>query len=155
MEVDVLLTWERQRPRGRMGLLKLHPHPEAAMPTMTRVIRDLKANLDDLLPPRRIRGLAADLGLHFRERSLTPVVTSYLFLQQVLHGNPAVGELRHLAGLDFTDSAYCQARQRLPVGFFHRLHQAVLGPCRAHAAADADALWQGHRLFAVDGSSFS
>jgi hypothetical protein len=122
---------------------------------MTRVVRDLKANLDDLLPPRRIHRLATDLGLRFRERSLTPVVTSYLFLRQILHGNPAVGELRHLAGFDFTDSAYCQARQRLPVGFFHRLHQAVLGPCRAEADRHADALWQGHRLFAVDGSSFS
>src|SRR5262245_56508794 len=155
MGVELLLTWERQRPRGRMGLFRLHPHQEAAMPTMTRVVRDLKANLDNLLPPRRIRGLAADLGLRCRERSLTPVVTSYLFLQQVLHGNPAVGELRHVAGFDFTDSAYCQARQRLPVGFFHRLHQAVLGPCRAHAEHHADALWHDHRLFVLDGSSFS
>jgi hypothetical protein len=125
------------------------------MPTMTRVVRDLKANLDDLLPPRRLLRLAADLSLRFRQRSLTPVVTSYLFLRQVLHGNPAVGELRHLAGLDFTDSAYCQARQRLPVSFFHRLHQAVLGPCRAHAENNRDALWHDHRLFALDGSSFS
>jgi hypothetical protein len=125
------------------------------MPTMTRVVRDLKANLDDLLPPRRLLRLAADLSLRFRQRCLTPVVTSYLFLRQVLHGNPAVGELRHLAGLDFTDSAYCQARQRLPVSFFHRLHQAVLGPCRAYADNNRDALWHDHRLFALDGSSFS
>jgi len=125
------------------------------MPTMTRAVQALKANLDDLLPPGRIRGLATDLGLRFRERALTSMATSYLFLRQVLHGNPAVGELRHIAGFDFTDSAYCQARQRLPVGFFHRLHQAVLGPCRAQADHDADALWHGHRLFAVDGSSFS
>ena len=125
------------------------------MPTMSRAVANLKANLNDLLPPRRLLGLATDLGLRFRERALTPVVTAYLFLRQVLHGNPAVGELRHLAGFDFTDSAYCQARQRLPVAFFHRLHQAVLGPCRARADHDADALWHGHRLFALDGSSFS
>src|SRR5438128_9316246 len=104
MRVEVLLTWERQRPPGRMRLFGLHRYPEVAMPTMTRVVGDLKANLDDLLPPCRIRGLAAALGLRFRERALTPVVTAYLFLRQVLHGNPAVGELRHLAGFDFTDS---------------------------------------------------
>jgi len=125
------------------------------MPTMTHVVRNLKANVEELLPPNRLLRLAADLGLSFRQRSLTPVVTSYLFLQQVLHGNPAVGELRRLAGFDFTDSAYCQARQRLPVAFFHRLHQAVLGPCRAQAGRNDDALWHGHRLFALDGSSFS
>lgn len=125
------------------------------MPTMTRVVQNLKANLEAVLPPGRIRGLATDLGLRFRERALTPVVTSYLFLQQVLQGNPAVGELRHVAGFDFTDSAYCQARQRLPVGFFHRLHHAVLGPCRAQAESHLDALWHDHRLCALDGSSFS
>src|SRR5205823_6586631 len=74
----------------------------------------------------------------------------YLFLQQVLHGNTAVGHLRHLSGLDFTDSAYCQARQRLPVGFFQRLHQAVLAPCRRQASR-----WHGHRVYVLDGSSFS
>src|SRR5262249_59314745 len=34
-------------------------------------------------------------------------------------------------------------------------HQAVLGPCGAHADRNADALWHDHRLFALDGSSFS
>lgn len=155
MALDVLLTWEKQRPRGRMGLFKLHRHQEAAMTTISRAVANLKANLDQLLPPRLILRLATDLGRRFRQRTLTPVVTTYLFLRQILHGNPAVGELRHLAGLDFTDSAYCQARQRLTVGFFHRLHQAVLGPCRADAASDPDALWHEHRLFVLDGSSFS
>jgi hypothetical protein len=138
-----------------MGLLKLHHHQEAAMPTITRVVRNLKANLDHFLPGHRILAVAAAFPLRFRQRTLTPVVTTSLFLQQVLHGNTAVGELRHLAHVDFTDSAYCQARQRLPVAFFHRLHQAVLGPCRVHADNDRDALWHGHRLFASDGSSFS
>jgi hypothetical protein len=60
-----------------------------------------------------------------------------------------VGELRHVAGFDFSDSAYCQARQHFPVGFFHCPHRAVLGPGRASAEDNADALWQGHRLFAL------
>jgi len=122
---------------------------------MSRAVRNLKANLGDLLPPNRILRTASAIGIRFRQRSLTPVVTTYLFLRQVLHGNPAVGELRHLAGLAFTDSAYCQARQRLTVGFFRRLHQAVLGPCRVQAENRLDALWHDHRLFALDGSSFS
>src|SRR5947209_9503671 len=138
-----------------MGLFKLRPYQEAAMPTMTRVLHNLKPNIDGLLSPARIHRLADEVGLRFRQRTFTPAATTYLFLQQILHGNPAVGELRHLAGFDFTDSAYCQARQRLSVGFFHRLHQAVLGPCRAEAESHLDALWEVHRLFAADGSSFS
>src|SRR5262249_57666100 len=96
MAVDLLLTWERQRPPGRMGLFRLHHHREAAMPTMTQAVRNLKANLADLLPERRVLRIAAEVGLRFRRRCLTPAATSYLFLQQVLHGNPAVGELRPL-----------------------------------------------------------
>jgi len=59
------------------------------MPTMSRAVANLKANLNDLLPPRRLLGLATDLGLRFRERALTPVVTAYLFLRQVLHAAAA------------------------------------------------------------------
>jgi Transposase DDE domain len=125
------------------------------MPTMSRAVQHLKANFDELLPPSRILRTASDIGIRFRQRCLTPVVTTYLFLRQVLDGNPAVGELRHLTGLAFTDSAYGQARQRLTVGFVRRLHQAVLGPCRAQAENRLDARWRGHRLFALDGSSFS
>jgi hypothetical protein len=122
---------------------------------MAHALRQLKANLTDLLPERRLWRLATAHGRRFRRRTLTPVVTTYLFLRQVLDGNPAIGELRRRAGGAFTDSAYCQARQRLPVGFFRRLHQAVLSPCRAQAEGHRDARWRDHRLFVLDGSSFS
>jgi hypothetical protein len=134
-----------------MGLFKLHPCQEAVMTSIPQALRRIKANVENALPESTVRSLADDLARAHYHRTLTPVVTTYLFLQQVLHGNTAVGQLRHLSGLDFTDSAYCQARQRLPVGFFRRLHQAVLGPCRRHATP----LWHGHRVFGLDGSSFS
>ncbi len=125
------------------------------MPTMTQALAKLKANLPDLLPARSLLRIATAIGIRFRQRTLTPAVTSALFLQQVLHGNPAAGELRRRTKLDCTDSAYCQARQRLTVGYFHRCSQAVLGPCRVQAENHLDALWRDHRRFALDGSSFS
>ncbi len=73
----------------------------------------------------------------------------------MLDGNPAVGTPRHASGLDCTDSASCQARQRLPVGFFRRLQQAVTGRCRGSGDAGPAARWHGHRLFVLDGSRFS
>jgi hypothetical protein len=60
------------------------------MPTITQAVRKLKANLPDLLPERRLLQIAQDIGIRFRQRTLTPAVTSALFLQQVLHGNVAV-----------------------------------------------------------------
>jgi hypothetical protein len=125
------------------------------MPTMTQALDQLKANLPDFLPERCLLRIATDIGIRFRQRTLTPAVTAALFLQQVLHGNVPVGELRRLTKVDVTDSAYCQARQRLTVGYFHRCSQAVLTPCRAEAENHLDALWHGHRLFGIDGSSFS
>src|SRR5437870_4058647 len=100
MGIAVLLTWERQRPPSRMGLYRHHPHQEVTMPTITQAIAKLKANLPDLLPETRLLRIAADIGIRFRQRTLTPAVTTALFLQQILHGNPAVGELRRLTKVD-------------------------------------------------------
>jgi hypothetical protein len=121
------------------------------MTSIPHALKRIKANIEHTLPQRTVQALADDLARAHYHRLLTPVVTTYLFLQQILHGNTAVGHLRHRAGFDFTDSAYCQARHRLPVGFFHRLHQAALGPCRRQATSR----WRGHRVIGIDGSSFS
>jgi IS4 transposase len=125
------------------------------MATLTDALRHVKARLHDVLPDRTIRQACRDVGYRWRDRQLTPPVTTYLLLQQVLHGNPAVGELRHQSDLEFTDSAYCQARQRLPLLVLRDLQRAVAGRARAALDDDRDALWRGHRVFFVDGSSFS
>jgi Transposase DDE domain len=155
VRLNLLLTWEQRRPRGMMGLFKLHPCQEAVMTSIPQALQRIKANVENALPESTVRRLVADVPRAYHNRTLTPVVTTYLFLQQILHGNTAVGQLRHHSGLDFTDSAYCQARQRLPVGFFRRLHQAVLAPCRLWADRDRATRWHGHRVYGLDGSSFS
>jgi hypothetical protein len=121
---------------------------------MTQVLTRIKGNPAAAVPETLLHQLCRDLDVQGRQRTLTPVVTTYLFLQQVLHGNTPVGNLPHLSGLTFTDAAYCQARQRLPVAFFHRLQRAVTAAGRAEAEADAPR-WRGHRVFLLDGSSFS
>jgi hypothetical protein len=125
------------------------------MSTITEALRHLKGNLTEVLPETLPLKICRDLEHPFRQRTLSPTVTTYLFLQQVLHGNTACSELRHLAKVDFTDSAYCQARGRLPVAFFHRLMRAATGRCFAESEADPRCLWKGHRLFLIDGSTFS
>jgi hypothetical protein len=125
------------------------------MLTIPQALHRIKGNLADAVPESLLQRLCQDLDYSFRQRTLTPVVTTYLFLQQILHGNTAVGTLRHLSGLDFTDSAYCQARGRLPVAFFRRLQRAVTGTCYRDEDADPAARWHGHRLWLLDGSSFS
>jgi Transposase DDE domain len=137
-----------------MVVLLQAPRPKetAAVSSIKDALRRIKAELADLLPGPRLAQLARDAGLAWRQRLLTPATTAQLFLTQVLHGNTAVGHLRHLCGLDFTDAAYCQARARLPSGFFWRLQRLATGQL---AAGGRDGLWRGHRTFHIDGSSFS
>jgi len=58
--------------------------------------------------------LARRVGHRWRDRKLTPAVTCWLFLLQILHGNCAMTRLRHLGGVVMTASSYCAARGRLP-----------------------------------------
>ena len=75
------------------------PHPKAAMTTTAQALTQLQSQLTEAVSPALIRRLLRDLDSSWRERTLNPVVTTYLFLQQVLHGNTAVGHLRHLSRL--------------------------------------------------------
>jgi hypothetical protein len=139
-------------------MMVLYPHhrrQEAAMATLTDCLRHVKAHLEDVLPDRLIRDACRDAGHRWRDRALDPAVTTYLLLQQVLHGNVAAGELRRLSRLDVTDSAYCQARRRLPTAALRALQRAVAGRARAALDDDPEARWKGHRVFLLDGSSFS
>src|ERR1700722_14377471 len=125
------------------------------MLTISQAVNRIKGRLSNEVPESLVRSLCSALGRSYRRRILTPVVTTFLFLRQVLHGNTAVAELRRLCGLNFTDSAYCQARARLPVGFFQRLLRAITGKCIEDDEPTAAECWHGHRVFLTDGSSFS
>jgi len=122
--------------------------------TVEAALARVKGELAELVPESLVRRLAAELPGERRERTLTPVVTAYLALRQALHATAASG-LRHLAGAEFTDSAYCQARGRLPVGFFARLAAAATGRLRAAGAELPGDRWCGRRTWLIDGSSFS
>jgi hypothetical protein len=125
------------------------------MLSIPQALDRIKGRLTDSVPAPLIERLCRGLRHRWRERDLGPVVTTHLFLRQVLHGNTAVAHLRRLSGLDFTDSAYCQARARLPLELFQRLQQAVTDDLRADGGDRPETRWLGHRVFLLDGSSFS
>jgi hypothetical protein len=76
-----------------------------------------------------------------------------MFFLQILYGNAACEFVPHLAGKDVTGSAYCTARGRLPLAAL----QILLARCTTKMAECVrdTGLWLGHRLFLLDGSSFS
>lgn len=97
------------------------------------------------------------------ERIYTPLVTLRVFLGQVLNADPscraAVARLiadrasRGLAPCSSETGAYCQARRRLPEGFFSAV------ACRVGRNLDARIdrrwLWKGRRVCLFDGSTVS
>jgi hypothetical protein len=127
------------------------------MVSIRRVLAQIKSDWTAVLAEAHVARVCREAGVTWRCRTLTPVVTIYVFLLQVLHGNTAMTNLPRLSGKRFTPAAYCQARQRVPLAALRRLLYETGLPLRAgvgpgSSAADA-ALWCGHRTWLVDGSS--
>jgi hypothetical protein len=121
---------------------------------LTSILGQLRTDLSRYLQPSTIEKVCRLEGHTWRKRILDPVTTIHLFILQVLAGNTAMTHLRLLAHLSVTDSAYCQARARLPLAVFRGLLHRVTAALRPMTQAAADR-WFGHRLIAVDGSGFS
>jgi len=123
--------------------------PPRIVPILDRLRQDHSA----LLTRPAIEDACRQEGYTWRRRLLDPVVTIYLFLLQVLHGNTACTHVVQFGCWTFSDSAYCQARKRLPLRVFHRLLEWIAQAGR-RATAKAHR-WFGHRVWVLDGSSFS
>lgn len=75
---------------------------------------------------------------------------------QVLHGDIACQGLRHLSGLTFTATAYCRARNRLPLEVCQRLRRSFVEGLRSSTEdVTVAGRWLGHRVFRVDGTGVS
>src|SRR2546430_7864787 len=122
--------------------------------SITRIKREALGALDRSV----VEAVCAEFGHAWRDRELDPATTIALFVQQVLHGNVACSEVRHLAAgasKTFTPSEYCQARARLPLGVVQNLLTRVCDAALV-ATRQPDHLWLGrHRVLHIDRSKFS
>jgi Transposase DDE domain len=121
--------------------------------SLADALRRIQNDLATLLEPEPLRQLCRDCGHRWRERILGPVTTIHLFVLQVLHGNTACAHLPHLSGMAFTDSAYCDARSRLPLAVLQALLRRLVETCKP--LTDTTGLWHGHRTWLVDGTGVS
>ncbi len=119
------------------------------------------------LPMQVIRQLFAETGHQFYQRVLPPLLILWGFIFQRLNpdhtcdaawsylSSDAIRERFGLAPLDPTkhsasNSAYCQARQRLPWTVVTRI--LSLTACACQEAFGEQGLWHGYRVNLVDGS---
>ena len=115
----------------------------------------------ELLKPERVAQALAALGIEFRERVYTPVVTLWMFLSQVLSPDHSCREAvaRLLAWRLAQDqapcspetSSYCDARQRLPLELVQRLVRET-GHALDQQAQD-EWLWKGRHVKIADGTT--
>jgi hypothetical protein len=122
------------------------------MTSFAAALQQIKGDLRQAVPAALINRATAALGIGGRNRLLTPDVTIHLALYRALHAGTAITHLRHLTGVAFTPSAYCQAIARLPESFFRLLQILVTDRLRDDRQEDR---WYGHRLFLIDGTSVS
>lgn len=116
-----------------------------------------------LLPAQRIEGVLAELGVTFRDRVFSPVVTLWAFLSQVaskdyscLQAVARVLAYRLARGRPACSSgtgSYCKARGRLPEELLARLARDS-GRQLQQQLPDAWR-WKGRRVKIVDGSGVS
>jgi hypothetical protein len=122
------------------------------MVTILPALRQVREDLAGLLERTAVKKVCQTLGYDWRDRHLDPYTTIHLFILQVLNQNTAMTHLPHLAGERFTASAYCQARQRLPVALFEKLVERFASALEQPGDVSR---WHGHRVWLEDGSGFS
>jgi hypothetical protein len=125
----------------------------SAMRSITDIIRHFKENWTRELCPEAIEQACREQGMAWRQSTLNPIVTVQVFFLQILHGNTACTHLPRLADLCFTAAAYCKARMRLKLKVLELLLQRSVEQLH-HDVLD-NSRWLGHRVFFLDGSSFS
>jgi hypothetical protein len=111
-----------------------------------------------LLVPDRINQLARAEDHTFRNTILTPGNTLCWFVRQIAHGKVACTAVHRLAGETFSDAAWCQARDRLPIELIQQVHRSLIDQVRRDLdqhddVGDDSYRWRGHRLHVVDGTS--
>lgn len=126
-----------------------------------RIRRSLQlAALDGLLPDAEVEALCRRLGHGWRKRQLPPGVTVRSMVYRGLHPDHSIAamlaDLAAQVGPDEsapTDSAWCQARSRLPVSVLTELITRRALACRRRCGRAKR--WHGRSVFRIDGSTVS
>jgi hypothetical protein len=121
--------------------------------SIARSVQQIKSDLQAIITPELIVKVCQAAGHAWRDRTLGPVQTIFLFIAQILHGNTSCAHVRQLGNFAFTRSAFCEARKRLPLQVLRDLLRATAQ--RVTEQANRVGLWHGHRVVGVDGSTFS
>lgn len=114
-----------------------------------------KFNVHQLLDDSTIQEICQAHGYRWREAKLAPAALMRQFAWQIAMGNVSCDEVKHHAGGQFSASAYCQARARVPLAVFEALARQMAAEALAKMGLARDLLWRGHRIFRIDGTGIT
>lgn len=123
------------------------------MRSIAEIVKHFKQNWITELSDESIASACRDCGMTWLDSMLNPVVTIQIFLLQILHGNTSCQHMPRLCGMAFTAAGYCKARMRIKLEVFELLLSRCVNSIQKEAFDTGR--WFGHRVFIVDGSSFS
>ena len=123
------------------------------MRSISEVVNHFKENWISELSDTSIEQACRDCDMSWIRSLLNPVTTIQIFLLQILFGNTACAHMPRLTGLGFTAAGYCKARLRIKLRVFELLLKRCVD--RLQCSTLDSGRWLGHRIFIVDGSSFS
>ena len=126
---------------------------------LVSILRRIRQDVATLLDKEAINAACREENYSWKNRLFNPAKTVHLFNLQILNHNTPLSNLPHKSGESFTGSAcFCKACQRLPLGVFQILLRRMadtLRPRSGGAHVYEEGQWFGHRVFVMDGSSFS
>jgi hypothetical protein len=125
------------------------------MASIASILDRIKQNPSGLLDHLPIRQVCLELELQWRDRCLDPATTTALFIKQIIHGNCSCAQVCHLGDCTFSAQAYCRARMRLSLAILQTLSYRLCDAIRQKRGSRASDLFLTHRVFVVDGSTFS
>lgn len=125
------------------------------MVTLHAALQHVKQDVDGLLDRKTIHSLCEAHGHVWRPGPLEPAATLGLMLRQVAEGNVAGTAVVRMAGGAFTESAWCQARQRLPLGVLQDVAHNLADQVRQSAGVASEPRWRDRRVRLLDATNFS
>ncbi len=125
------------------------------MVTLHAALRHVRRDVDGLLDRKTICSLCETHAHVWRPGPLDPAATLGLMLRQVVEGNVAGTQVVRLAGGAFTESAWCQARQRLPLAVLQSVAHDLAARVSQFAGVADEPRWRDRRVRLMDASNFS
>lgn len=117
------------------------------------ILMQLRQDVARHLDADSVRSACRLVGHTWRKCRLDPVAIVHWFVVQILQCNTALAHVALLGDRRFTDSAYCQARARLPLAVLQNVLRNLVESLVPDTQTEG--LWRGHRTLLIDGSGVS